>query len=228
MKELCTCGKEDCSIPYGYCHCGCESITNISKKTGRKFKNKPNAYIRGHWKRNNARTRLDIIKETINDINCMWIPLTMNKWSLIEEGDYDIVGQYNWCAQYQRDKKYRAMRRIWNSGDTYITYMHRQILGLDYSDKSIVDHINRDTLDNRRTNLRLSDKSTNGMNRGKPITNTSGYKGVSWSKRKNKWTSRLVADKKIHILGLFDSPEEAHAAYKIAAMKYHGEFARFE
>lgn len=88
-----------------------------------------------------------------------------------------------------------------------------------------IDHINNNPLDNRICNLREATTSQNGMNRGKPKNNTSGLKGVSWSLKSAKWRSKISCDGKLHLLGLFDTPEEAHKAYCKKAKELHGEFA---
>lgn len=64
------------------------------------------------------------------------------------------------------------------------------------------------------------------MNTGKRADNTSGYKGVTWDKREQKWRARIGKEGKRKHLGYFDTAEEAHEAYKNAAPEYHGEFAR--
>jgi len=91
-----------------------------------------------------------------------------------------------------------------------------------------VDHKNKNTLDNRRCNLRVCTNSENQMNRGKTRANTTGYKGVNENKRrKNKnYRARITADKKTYYLGNFEKPDEAGAAYKKAVKQRHGKFAR--
>lgn len=89
-----------------------------------------------------------------------------------------------------------------------------------------VDHINRDKLDNRLCNLRLADCSQNRGNSGKTKLNSTGYKGVTRSKRDGKWGASIMARGVNHYLGHFSTAEEAHAAYAAAAKKLHGEFAR--
>ncbi len=91
-----------------------------------------------------------------------------------------------------------------------------------------VDHINGNGLDNRRGNLRIATQSQNCANTKLSKRNTTGFKGVSCSKPNQKWTAGIRANgRQIH-LGTFTSPESAHEAYKAAAIKYRGEFARFE
>lgn len=62
----------------------------------------------------------------------------------------------------------------------------------------------------------------------KPNRGATPYKGVSWFAPRGYWRARIAKDGRSHILGYFDTPEAAHAAYVAAAHKYHGEFARTE
>lgn len=106
-------------------------------------------------------------------------------------------------------------------------YLHRLILGAGPG--QLVDHISRDTLDNRKSNLRLSTNSTNMQNACKHKTRAaiaSRYKGVCWRKDTKKWMSRIRLDGKVTLLGHFVSEIEAAKAYNVAAIKYFGEFAR--
>jgi AP2 domain/HNH endonuclease len=93
-----------------------------------------------------------------------------------------------------------------------------------------VDHINGDSLDNRRSNLRAGTRAQNNMNRaanrtrrGRPTTSL--YKGVSWDRRRNKWTARIGYNYKSISLGYFDSPEDGARAYDSKAEELFGECA---
>ncbi len=86
-----------------------------------------------------------------------------------------------------------------------------------------IDHINGDRDDNRSSNLRSATRGQNTKNRRLDRDSKSGFKGVR--KHANKWQARITADKKVHYLGLFASPQLAHAAYFDAAKRLHGEFA---
>ena len=90
-----------------------------------------------------------------------------------------------------------------------------------------IDHINENPSDNRWNNLREATKSQNMMNISKIISNTSGYKGVGFHKKRKKWRAYIKADGKFYHLGLFETKEEAADAYQNAAKKLHGLFAKF-
>ena len=92
--------------------------------------------------------------------------------------------------------------------------------------KDQIDHINMFKDDNRIKNLRIANNSQNQANTSKRKTNKSGFKGVSWSKRSEKWKSQITINNKVVGLGYFECPEIAHLVYSEHADKYRGEFAR--
>ncbi|XTQ96376.1 HNH endonuclease [Xanthomonas sacchari] len=87
-----------------------------------------------------------------------------------------------------------------------------------------VDHINGDQGDNRIGNLRLATRRQNLLNSKRPVTNTSGQKGVS--RRRGKWHARIRTEAGIRHIGDFSDYEEAVTAYRAAANQVAGEFAR--
>lgn len=88
-----------------------------------------------------------------------------------------------------------------------------------------IDHKNRDATDDRIGNLRPASASQNGANSLISCNNTSGFKGVSFEKRRNHWRAYIKVNRRFIHLGSFPTPEEAHAAYLEAARQYFGEFA---
>ena len=94
-----------------------------------------------------------------------------------------------------------------------------------YWPQKLVDHINRNPLDNRASNLREVSHTQNQYNKVSP--NPHGYKGVTWRDRKaNPWIAKIrVAGQRIN-LGSFPTKEQAAAAYEAACLKYHGEYAQ--
>ncbi len=89
-----------------------------------------------------------------------------------------------------------------------------------------IDHINENPSDNRWVNLREATKSQNMMNITRIKSNKSGYKGVSFDNKNNKWYSRIKVDGKTHFLGYFENIEDAFKARIAAAEKLHGVFAK--
>jgi hypothetical protein len=88
-----------------------------------------------------------------------------------------------------------------------------------------IDHINGDKSDNRIANLRACSMSQNLANTRRPRHNTSGFKGVSWSRMCRKWQAHIMVQQKSVYLGLYLTKEDAHAAYLAAAEQKFGAFA---
>ncbi len=102
-------------------------------------------------------------------------------------------------------------------------YLHRFVLGLGVGDSS-VDHINGDRLDNRKANLRLVDKSQNLCNAKRRSDNTTGCKGISFSKKDQKWHAYVNLYGKRRNLGFFLCKLEAFIVVCRAREELHGEF----
>lgn len=152
------------------------------------------------------------------------ILLTQGQKALVDDADYERLSKFNWCV-FRRKGTFYAMRGLWlGEGKQRTLLMHRAILGLRSNQK--VDHVDGNGLNNTRSNLRVATTSENGMNRGKQKNNKSGFKGVCFFARTNKWVAYIRVNRKSRNLGYFFTPEEAHAAYCAAASELHGEFAR--
>lgn len=159
------------------------------------------------------------------------IPLTQGQTAVIDDIDSDLA-KLKWQAHYSKTAKRFYARRCSHVGLKVLRkYMHRvilsRILGRELARSEIVDHKDLDTLNNRRENLRLANSAKNASNRPKPSNNTSGYKGVTWSKKNKKWVAQIEVDDQHIYLGTFVNIEDAAEAYRVAAIKYHEEFARW-
>jgi hypothetical protein len=150
-----------------------------------------------------------------------YIPLSKGMVAIIDDCDYELVSRYKWHASSSAIGKYYA--RSSNKGNRI--YMHRLITNAP-NDKE-VDHINQNRLDNRRSNLRLCNRSQNNCNQGLRTDNTSDYIGVDFHKQTKKWRARIYNNGSTIFLGFFDTAEEAAIARNHAAKKYYGEFAEF-
>jgi hypothetical protein len=146
---------------------------------------------------------------------------------LVDEEDYYLFKKYRWSPYIMRGKKrYVVSQNIPNRNNKKVR-LHRLILGVN-NPKILVDHINGNGFDNRKTNLRLCNCSQNKSNSKKQSINSSGYKGVFVVKRYNKerYVSYIRHNYKLYYLGVFDNKIDAATAYNDGAKKYHGEFAR--
>lgn len=155
-----------------------------------------------------------------------YVSLTKGYEALIDSADVPLVSKFNWCASVCRSTVYavRGTRRGEKGYPARNICMHRVIANTPEGFET--DHINGNGLDNRRCNLRSTSRAQNSVNTGIKKNNTSGYKGVDWSKTRKKWRARIRVNGERVGLGYYDSPEEAGAAYDEAARIYHGEFAR--
>jgi hypothetical protein len=139
-----------------------------------------------------------------------------NAWNSMWSGKkagYLINGYWGVKLVY---KPHRLNRIIW-----------WMITGNKPDKKEIIDHINGDTLDNRSENLRICSHFENSQNKGMSSNNTSGYKGVTWSKKSKKWQASIRFNNTVKWLGYHDTPELAYAAYCKAASELHKEYANF-
>ncbi len=106
-------------------------------------------------------------------------------------------------------------------------YLHRALTGA--TEDEFVDHINRNPLDNRRSNLRIVSRSINNINRGKNKTwkgrpTSSAYRGVSWNKKMKMWQAYVWCNKSMH-LGYFTEEDDAARAYDVRVYELRGEYA---
>ena len=150
------------------------------------------------------------------------IHLTQGYVTLVDDVDYEWLKQWKWCAHVDRQGCVYAVRSVWVDGRNKMLRMHRLILGAKPGKMS--DHINGDTLDNRRSNLRICTNQQNNRNRH-ARAGTSRYKGVHWYKRGSKWRASIHINGRFKHLGYFDDEQEAALAYDRAARELFGEFA---
>lgn len=148
--------------------------------------------------------------------NIVEIPLTQGQVTFIDRADLSIVIGHKWYAGYY--PSINGWYAKTNRKGTVL--MHRLLMG---DPDCLVDHINGDTLNNRRSNLRLATKSQSNINRGKQKGTSSKYKGVRWHQR--KWMAEIKVDGKTRYLGTFEIEEDAGRAYDKIAKELHGEFA---
>ena len=130
--------------------------------------------------------------------------------ALIDLEDIDKVKKYRWCLHNGYAK------------NNDIGVLHRFIISCPEGME--VDHINRNRLDNRKSNLRVVTHQQNNMNKGVTKSNTSGYPGVYWYKNRNKWQVGIKVNYKQIFLGYFNDLEEAIEIRKQAEIKYFGEY----
>jgi hypothetical protein len=143
---------------------------------------------------------------------------------LVDHEDEWLLAERKWYVQRSSssDTLLYAARGQRIEGKYVRLLLHRVITGAKPG--QVVDHVNGNGLDCRRSNLRICSQAENMRNRRMHKNNRSGFKGV-W-KNGGRYVATIRANKVKHNLGSFGTPEEAHRAYVAAALNLHGEFAR--
>ena len=150
------------------------------------------------------------------------IPLTQGKFALVDDADYEELIKHKWLAcVFDRTSYARRRKRI--NGKCIAYHMHRLIMNAP--DDKHIDHKDGNGLNNQRSNLRICTQAENIRNQGIGKNNTSGYKGVNWCTRNNKWIARVGHKYERVYLGYFTCLIKAAKAYDKVALELHGEFA---
>ena len=153
------------------------------------------------------------------------IPLSQGLYAIVSERDHNYLNRWKWTAWCCGNVRY-AYRKTSRTRRQRNVFMHSAVAARKGLSEGRVDHVDGNGLNNCRSNLRCATQSQNGMNRCKPRTNRSGYKGVSQTTHSNRWRARIGAGGKEKQLGTFDTPRQAARAYDNAAAMLHGSFAR--
>jgi hypothetical protein len=146
------------------------------------------------------------------------IPLTRGKFALIDADDYYRLVKFPWHAIVGNSTFYATGTR---NGKGVV--MHREIMNTP--DDLVVDHIDRNGLNNCKANLRLCTPTQNRRNAASVFGSISRYKGVTWKKSRKKWFAEIQFNKKRYSLGYFEDEIAAAKAYDKKAKELFGEFA---
>lgn len=146
------------------------------------------------------------------------IPLTQEKFAIVDDDDFDLLSKHRW---YLSSSGYanRHPKMVGGVRKGKIL-MHRVIIGA--SPGEICDHINRNRLDNRKSNLRTVSYSQNTLNSKIRKNNSSGSTGVVWHRRDKKWQARISVNGKRVQIGYFDNYDDAREAYNERRVKFLG------
>lgn len=152
------------------------------------------------------------------DDGTVLIPLTQDKFAVIDEADAERVLAFNWTAKRSAHGNAWYAHRT-EGGRTVL--LHRFILGDDCP--PIVDHIDRDGLNNRRSNLRGVTPQESVVNRERLVPTASGYRGVHLHKPSGRWHAAIGYRGRAISLRYHDTPEEAARAYDEAGRRLYGD-----
>ena len=134
---------------------------------------------------------------------------------LFDIDDIDIIRSRKWYIGYNSNRMVMC-----SNGDL----LSREIMRVS-DPKLIIDHINHNTLDNRKCNLRICTQSENSANKRFYSNKSSIYKGVSWYKNNKKWRSSIGYKRECYLLGYFNDEIEAAKAYDKKARELFGQYA---
>jgi hypothetical protein len=156
------------------------------------------------------------------------IPLTRGLFAIVDDEDFERVSQFKWQATGDERRRYYATHGYYVNGKTKHLYMHRFIM--DEPAGMQVDHINGNSLDNRRCNLRVATRQQNRHNSRLNKNSGTGFTGVTELKgkqaRKSRFRAYIIHNNKNELIGHFACPIEAAKAYDRRARELRGEFAR--
>jgi hypothetical protein len=156
---------------------------------------------------------------TEQSVQVFSIPLTRDGHTLIDAEDYEAVSRHSWYLHRTAGRKNYAASRVRGR----VVLLHRFLVhapaGLE------VTHVNRDGLDNRRSNLRIATHSDTHHNIPAQEGCTSEYKGVCWHRGGRKWVAQIDFEGVHYYLGLYRSEEDAAIAFDAVARALHGQFA---
>lgn len=143
---------------------------------------------------------------------------TTNIDFIIDKSDYNLIKDYRWSGIKNKSNSYYIGARYFTEEGKKTILLHRLIMNCPKG--MVVDHINHNTLDNRKDNLRICTQSNNNHNR-----NNSNKSNIYFDKRINKWVARIVVDNKVIHLGSFNNKEDAIKAREKAENRYYKEYS---
>lgn len=143
--------------------------------------------------------------------------------AIVDDCDFLVLSKYKWSISTGGSGNFYAHRRLSNAEGGKLIKMHKAIMCTPNG--MCVDHINGNTLDNRRCNLRVVSHADNMKNKQPYKNGTSKYKGVGYFKTMRTYRARIRVDGRLtHVA--YGTEIDCAIAYNIAAKKHFGEFAR--
>lgn len=204
---------------YWNCKCKCGNLCTVNTHMLKSGNNKScGCYVKEISRLNGLQRKKENIIIGEDDY------IIINNKVLIDKEDLDLILSFDRYVSINKS----GYALMWVNDKEL--FLHRLIMGLsdrfNKNDNLIVDHINGNKLDNRKSNLRICTKNKNPINCDIYKNNTSGEKGVYWNKKLQKWVAAIQCNNQPHHLGVFENFEDAVKARKEAEDKYFGEYKR--
>jgi hypothetical protein len=153
------------------------------------------------------------------------IPLSQGLSAIVDNKDYFDLCFHKWYAHNRNGLFYATRKESANSPHIDMAYEVMEKKGIVVTNGKMIDHKNRDTLDNRKSNLRVVTRRENTCNSRGQVGKTSKYKGVSWYPGTKKWSVQSAMSGRQKTIGYFDNEVEAAEAYDRYAVLYGGKYA---
>ncbi len=154
------------------------------------------------------------------------IKLDKGMQAVVDNKDFNRVNVVRWYVKRRGKGECYAYRKQEINGNRINVFMHRFILDLSPTDRRMVDHVNFNGLDNRRTNMRIVTAQQSSRHCRKHIDATqSKYKGVYWEAGRGRWRAYIYLNKKKMWLGRYIDEGRAASAYNNKAKELFGEYA---
>jgi len=180
------------------------------------------------WNGEETQEIRDFIART-GGVSAVRVPLSKGRaFALVDREDWIKHQLWRWCwslLQHGAGYAFRAEYIGRKNGKPRYRWVQMHSMILEVQDGMEVDHRSRDSLDNRKANLRPATRGQNVQNQGLPTANTTGFKGVCFAKRRGDYAAYIDAGGARKHLGYFATIEQAAAARNAAAERLHGEFA---
>jgi len=142
-------------------------------------------------------------------------------YSRVDDEDFERLNGFNWHLSKRSTGHFYVVRSNVNGRKNIKIYLHRDVMNAKKGE--IVDHKDRDVLNNQKSNLRFCTQSQNLMNRERPKSCSRNFRGVY--KIRDRWFASIKRDGKTISLGGFSTERDAAIAYNNSAKSLHGEFA---
>ncbi|MGB4825387.1 MAG: HNH endonuclease [Leuconostoc mesenteroides] len=151
------------------------------------------------------------------------IELTQGQFAIVDEEDFERVDKFKWRANRKKNGNFYA-RTHWRDENGRAIKKDLYSFVVNFKKEQQVDHINLNTLDCRRKNLRVATKQQNRFNTSVKETNKTKFKGVTF-RGENIFEAKISCNKIYYKLGKFNNAEDAAKAYDKKAKELFGEFA---
>lgn len=208
----------DITIPYGFCQCGCGGKTNVVTEDCRwsdEVVGESRKFLPNHRRILPNRVTFSVMDG--HEVAFIHLDGKESHAAIVLNIDLRLVIGYRW----RRGTNGYAVTTM--PGEKSNTQMHSLIMTCPAG--MMLDHRNRRRLDNRTTNLRPATQAQQEYNKAPSSRNTSGFKGVHWSRACNGWAATIMTRSRKMWLGSFAVKEAAARAYDAAAVIHQGEFA---